>query len=374
MAAVEKVGIVGSGASGLTAAVLLADAGIDVEILEKTDGPSTLGSGITLQGNALRIFKQLGIRDQMEAKGFAFSTLGLRAPDPDGTVLAVIDDIRTGGEDLPSTLGMNRPELADIVRGRAVDAGVRIRYSSHVTGVKDDGESVAAVLSDGATRHYDVLIGADGIHSRVRREIGIETEPESTGMGIWRAFVDRPEEVVRTDLTYGGRCYIAGYCPTGEHSMYAYLVEDAQDRHDVDGSRIMTELATSYGGPWNEIRKSLEAGARVNYTHFTAHLVDGPWNRGRTVIIGDAAHSCPPTIAQGAAMAVEDAAVLAELLIESDQLDDAVWQAFSARRLERAREVVEASVQLGQWMLDGVTDADVPGLLNRISNRVKEPA
>ena len=84
MAAVQNVGIVGAGAAGLTAAILLADAGVRVEILEKASEPQTLGSGITLQGNALRVFKQLGVWEQVESKGYPFSTLGLRAPDPAG--------------------------------------------------------------------------------------------------------------------------------------------------------------------------------------------------------------------------------------------------------------------------------------------------
>ena len=86
----------------------------------------------------------------------------------------------------------------------------------------------------------------------------------------------------------------------------------------------------------------------------------GAWHRGRVVLIGDAAHSCPPTLAQGAAQALEDAAVLAELLISADRLDEQLWAAFTARRFERAKSVVEASNQLGQWLLDHVR-GDVPG-------------
>jgi 2-polyprenyl-6-methoxyphenol hydroxylase-like FAD-dependent oxidoreductase len=106
MAAVQNVGIVGAGAAGLAAAILLADAGINVEVLEKAESPQTLGSGITLQGNALRILRQLGVWEQVEAKGYAFGTLGLRAPDPAATVIAVLEDMRTGGDDLPATMGM----------------------------------------------------------------------------------------------------------------------------------------------------------------------------------------------------------------------------------------------------------------------------
>jgi 2-polyprenyl-6-methoxyphenol hydroxylase-like FAD-dependent oxidoreductase len=374
MAAVQNVGIVGAGAAGLAAAILLADAGIQVEILEKADAPQTLGSGITLQGNALRVLRQLGVWDQVEAKGYGFSTLGLRAPDPNGTVLAVLEDIRTGGDDLPATMGMYRPDLTAILRERAEQAGARISYGRTVTGITDDGGSVTVSTADGGSSTYDLLIGADGLHSAVRKAIGIDVEPQPTGMGIWRAFVERPEEVVRTDLTYGGPCFIAGYCPTGPDTIYAYLVEKAQERKHEDGPRIMAELAAAYGGPWKEIRENLDHSARINYTWFTTHLVDGPWNRGRTVIIGDAAHSCPPTIAQGAAMAMEDAVVLAELLIKADDVTETLWKEFTDRRLDRAKAVVTASVQLGQWMLDGVRDANVPGLMHSISNLVKEPA
>ena len=183
-----------------------------------------------------------------------------------------------------------------------------------------------------------------------------------------------PDARTRTDLTYGGPCFIAGYCPTGPDTIYAYLVEKAQERKHEDGPRIMAELAAAYGGPWNEIRANLDHSARINYTWFTTHLVDGPWNRGRTVIIGDAAHSCPPTVAQGAAMALEDASVLAELLIRADDVTETLFKEFTDRRLDRAKAVVNASVQLGQWMLDGVRDADVPGLMRGLSVMLKEPA
>ena len=181
-------------------------------------------------------------------------------------------------------------------------------------------------------------------------------------MGIWRAFTRRPADIVRTDLTYGGPCYIAGYCPTGPDSMYAYLVEDAQDRSALTPQQqldTMRELSAGYHGPWDEIRELLDDPNRVNYTWFETHVLAGDWHRGRVVLIGDAAHSCPPTLAQGAAQALEDAAVLAELLIAADRLDEQLWAKFTARRFERAKTVVDASNQLGQWLMDHVR-GDVP--------------
>ena len=102
-------------------------------------------------------------------------------------------------------------------------------------------------------------------------------------------------------------------------------------------------------------------------------MVPAPWHRGRVVLIGDAAHSCPPTLAQGGAQALEDAAVLTELLPSRPALDDELWAQFTARRYERAKTVVEASNQLGQWLLDHV-QGDVPGLIAKVTALVSQPA
>jgi 2-polyprenyl-6-methoxyphenol hydroxylase-like FAD-dependent oxidoreductase len=111
----------------------------------------------------------------------------------------------------------------------------------------------------------------------------------------------------------------------------------------------------------------------VNYTWFETHVLDAPWNRGRVVLIGDAAHTCPPTIAQGGAMGLEDAAVLAELLTGRTALDQDLWDAFSARRYERARTVVDASNQLARWQLDRV-QGDIPALMRSIALLTSQPA
>ena len=376
MSAVSRVAIVGSGVAGTTAAILLAEGGVDVDVFEQKPDLSALGSGITLQGNALRVFDRLGVWDRVKEAGYAFDTTGLRAPGPDAPVIAQISDAPTGGPDYPAVAGMYRPDLARILADRATELGARIRYGTTVAGFTQDADGVDVTLSDGSTGRYDLLVGADGLHSDIRRQLGVEVEPERTGMGIWRAFVPRPEEVTNTELYYGGPVYIAGYTPTSDEMMYAFLVEPAQDRHlsSEEGVVVMKELSQAYGGPWNEIRDSLGGASRVNYTWFTKHVVPDAWNRGRVVLIGEAAHSCPPTIAQGAAQAAEDALVLSELLLTRDAVDQSLWDEFHARRLPRATEVVEASVQLGQWQIDHVQDADVPGLMRRIATLVSEPA
>jgi 2-polyprenyl-6-methoxyphenol hydroxylase-like FAD-dependent oxidoreductase len=376
MPAVNNVLVVGAGLAGAATAIHLAKAGVAVDLIEIKPDVAALGSGITLQGNALRELKALGVWDQVQAAGYAFDVTGFRAPDPAGTVLFEVPDAKTGGPDLPAVMGMPRPELAHILADRATDVGVKLRLGTTFTELTQDDAGVDVTFSDGSTGRYDLVVGADGVRSYTRRALGINLETKSVGMGIWRAFGPRPASVTRTDLIYGGPSYIAGYCPTGEDSLYAYIVEDAQDRSALSPEEqlaTMKQLSQAYHGPWDEIRESLTDPARVNYTWFETHVLPAPWNRGRVVLIGDAAHTCPPTIAQGGAMALEDAVVLAELLTERDTLDQGLWDAFTARRFERAKTVVDASNQLAQWQLDHV-QGDIPSLMRSIAMLTSQPA
>jgi 2-polyprenyl-6-methoxyphenol hydroxylase-like FAD-dependent oxidoreductase len=376
MSAVNSVLVVGGGLAGMGVAIHLASAGVAVDLVEVDPEISALGSGITLQGNALRELRSLGVWDQVERTGFGFDTAGLRAPDAEGTLLLEIPDVKTGGPDLPATFGMPRPDLARILADRAAEVGVKLRYGVTFTGLRPDDAGVEVSFTDDTVARYDLVIGADGLRSAVRHALGIDVEPRPLGMGIWRVFGPRPDTVTRTDLYYGGPSFIAGYCPTSQDSLYAYIVEAAQDRSMLSPEErlaTMRELASAYHGPWDEIRENLTDPTKVNYTWFKTHMVPAPWNRDRVVLIGEAAHSCPPTLAQGGAQALEDAAVLAEVLLTHDALTEQLWDAFHARRFARAKAVVDASNQLAQWQLDHV-QGDVPGLIREIATLVSQPA
>ncbi|MFF9774109.1 FAD-dependent oxidoreductase [Streptomyces sp. NPDC013978] len=366
--------VIGGGASGNAVTILLRRAGLAVDLVEaKPDWNVTTGSGITLQGNALRVLRELGVWEQVSASGHAFGTLGITTPD--GTVLHVAEDIRTGGDDLPATLGMQRPQLQRILIDAVRASGATVRLGVTAEALEQDAEGVSVRFGDGSEGRYDLVIGADGLGSATRAAIGITDKPEPTGMAIWRVAAPRPAGVDRTDLAYGGPAYIAGYTPTSENTLYAFVVEACRDRASIDPSSYADEMrraAQGYGGFWPEIARHITDPRKVNYTWFDSLLVEGSWHRGRVVLIGDAAHCCPPTLAQGAAMSLEDALVLTELLTSGRNWDDELFQSYYERRVARVRTVVEASVQIGQWQLDGVHDADVPGLIGRTMNLLKE--
>ncbi|WP_192583109.1 FAD-dependent oxidoreductase [Streptomyces albicerus] len=372
MARERTVLVVGGGTAGNAMTVLLRQAGITVDLVEIKPDWNVRGSGITLQGNALRVLREIGVWDEIREHSFCFESLGLTAPD--GTVLHVTEDIRTGGDDLPATLGMQRPVLQRILTDAVQASGARIRLGTTAEILTQDDSGVVVRFSDGTEGRYDLVVAADGLHSTTRAAIGIDDRPEPTGMAIWRVAAPRPAAVQRSDLAHGGPCYIAGYTPTGKDTLYAYLVEANRDRAAVPPesyAKEMRRLAEGYGGAWDEIRESITDPAKVNYTWFDRLLVEGSWHRGRVVLVGDAAHCCPPTMAQGAAMSLEDAWVLTRLLTSGAAWDETLLSGYYERRIARVWMVVDASVQIGQWQLDGVR-GDVPGLIGATMAALKE--
>ncbi|NEB02854.1 FAD-dependent monooxygenase [Streptomyces sp. SID13726] len=376
----RSVLVIGGGTSGNALTVLLRRAGIAVDLVEASpDWKASAGAGITLQGNALRVLREVGVLPGVEEHGYAAEGVALLAPD--GTVLQAHEELRTGGDDLPAHIGMERPVLQRLLIDAVRGSGADVRLGTTATAFAQDDKGVEVTFSDGTDRRYDLVVGADGLNSATRRAIGITEGPEPVGMGIWRAPAPRPAGVTRTEMIYGGPCFIAGYCPTGETTVYAYLVERARDRASLDLGGYadeMRSLSEGYGGVWPQLRAAFTDPKAVNYTWFDRHLVEGAWHRGRVVLVGDAVHACPPTFAQGAAMSLEDVLVLAELLAAAGSDDwgpaplDRLLTGYRARRMARVRMVVDASVQLARWLLDGERDADVPGLMFRTLSVLKE--
>ena len=185
-----------------------------------------------------------------------------------------------GGPDLPGTMGAVRGDIADILADEVVKAGVDVRLGTTVTAIDDRGDSVIATLSDGSTETVDLLVGADGIRSKVRGDDRHRGPSRSrSGMGIWRTVAKRPAEMDCSELYYGGPKYKAGYTPISDDLCYAFLLEENLDRSFVGegpNGALLKERGQGYGGIWGQVRDSLADDAIVNYQWIEAICVDVP--------------------------------------------------------------------------------------------------
>ena len=365
---IRRVLVVGGGTAGSVATLSMRQHGVDVVLAERQATWSTVGHGITLQGNALRALQQVGVADEVVAAGYPWAHVRFRTAD--GGLINEMPMPPLGGDDLPAGMGSMRFHLQRVL-SEAIDAsGADVRLGVGVDGIHDDGSSdgVEVTFSDGTSERFDLVVGADGIRSTVRRLIGIEDQPESVGMAIFRLEGPRPAAMTCSELFYGGPRYKAGFTPTSEDRMYAYVIDEDR-RLEEYGDRplheLMAERSEGYGGLWDEIRAAMGPDTLIDYRTLEALRINGPWHRGRVLLIGDAAHACPPMLAQGAAMAAEDGAVLGELLGQGHDTDK-LLALFMERRCERAQMVVENSVQLAKWELDPHSpSADPAGLMGR---------
>ncbi len=349
MSDVRRVLIVGGGIAGMALAIVLQGAGIAVEIAEIDKDWRVYGAGITITGPTLRAFDRLGLLDAVVAGGYCYDAT--RICDTDGNViLASRVAGRPMGPRIPNSGGILRPVLHRILSEATRASGAAIRLGVSVTTIAQTDESVSIIFPDGTSGSYDLVVGADGINSRVRAMLFPDAaKPAFTGQGCWRAVVPRPPEIDCAHVYVGGPIK-AGITPVSQNEMYLFLLQHVPGNPRMAEERwpeLLTEQLREFGGALGAVRDSLKSSSQINYRPLEKLLLQPPWHRGRAVLIGDAAHATTPHLASGAGLAVEDALVLGELLSSGATLDDAL-QRFVARRYERCRLVVENSVRLGE--------------------------
>ena len=363
---VSKVLVVGGGITGSVLSLALAQHGVQVDLVEISPVWHGVGHGITVQGNALRAFEKVGVLDEVMSRGVPFNQMRLLRAD--GTLIVEAPTPHTGGPRLPSTLGALRSDIQTVLCERIYAAGVNVRLGLSVTSLAQDAHRAYVEFSDTTTGTYDLVVGADGIRSTMRALLGITTTPQPSGMSIWRVVADRPAEMDCAEVYYGGPRYKAGYSPISKDKCYAYILDEDGTLEDFAPSapawQLMYDRSEGYGGTWGKIRQTIGPDSHVSHTRIEWLLVEDPWFRGRAIVIGDAAHACPPLIAQGAAMCAEDAVVLAEL-ITAKAPPAQTLPAFMARRRPRVEIVVRNSMKLVAWErnLEPHTDQDVAALM-----------
>jgi 2-polyprenyl-6-methoxyphenol hydroxylase-like FAD-dependent oxidoreductase len=376
MSDVRRVLVVGGGVGGLSTAIALRRLGIEVDVVEVNPNWDVYGVGIIQPGNALRALGMLGVVGECIAAGYPME--GVRSHDRDGNVLTDIDFEPPPGVTGPMMNGLPRPELHRILSERTLASGADVRTGVTIADLTQSADGVDVTFTDDTTGTYDLVVGADGINSLVRRLVfGAEPKPEYTGQLCWRYNLPRYPGLERLWM-FNGSFGRSGFVPLGEDLMYVLLIEKPPEGSPLrppedELADLMRERLAEYGGPIAEVRDQITDPSKVVVRPVEAILVPPPWHRGRVLLIGDAAHATSPHVGQGAAQAIEDAVVLAEELA-ADQPLDAALERFMDRRFERCKIVVEGSRQIGTWEKDGDTDnPDYPLTVARITNAVAAP-
>lgn len=368
MPAVEKVLIVGGGPAGLCAATVLNNRGIDAEIVEMNEDLRPLGSGLTMLGASLRALRMVDEEalERCVAEGAGHPALNFG--NVHGEILQRVELPQPAGPEYPGGFGIMRPVFWGLLAETAQKAGTRIRLSTTVSAIEQGSGAVEVELSDGTQEQYDLVVGADGLHSKVRELVFPDPpDPFYTGQTVWRAVVPRPAEVSDDMAMYYGPRLKAGCNPVSDEEMYIFVVENTPEVTRPPREQwpeLIQALLTEYQGVIGWARERMTDPDKIDRRPLQAILLPPPWYRGRVLLIGDAAHSTTPHLASGAAIAMEDAVVLGEVLGSHDDLHSALAD-FMERRFERCRLVVENSLQLGEWEKNpDDPDADPAGLSN----------
>ncbi|VXC24479.1 2-polyprenyl-6-methoxyphenol hydroxylase [Arthrobacter sp. 9AX] len=340
---INKVLIVGAGIGGLAAAAALGQRGVEVDVVEIRETATVLGVGINQPGNSLRALRELGVLDEVLAAGFTFDGNDYRDADDERIVLVPSS---LGQDDVPANCGLTRKDLHAILLKAAESAGATIQYGAEVADFSEDADGVDATFSNGENGRYDLVVAFDGIRSPMRRRVlGQELVPSYTGSAVWRKQVPRPASVTRTML-WQGEGVKGGVIPLSETHMYMLLVtvEPSDVRHpEQDLAPLLKQRLSGFKGLLGDIRDSLDEDPDgIVYSPLVEMNVPLPWHRGRVIVLGDAVHAAVPHLTQGAAMAVEDAVVLADELQRDRPLEESL-QVIEQLRHPRTELVFQAS-------------------------------
>lgn len=353
-AAVDKVLVIGGGFSGMAAAIQFRKAGIAVDLVEIDPSWRPLGAGITISGATLRALDTIGIYQDVVAQGWVADGVDLHTCE--GTRLAELPTPRPVGSNVAGG-GIMRPVLAALLARATRAAGVDVRLGCTYTGLQQDASGVGVEFTDGSSRRYDLVVGADGVHSTLRARLFPEVKPpEYIGQGVWRAVMPRPAAIVRPRMWFAQHIKL-GVNPVSKTHMYMFVTADRATKEHIAES-TWPEVFAGYMRLFTDplvqalIPHALEPEAAIDYRPLANLLVPAPWNRGRVVMIGDTVAATTPHLASGAGIGVESGIVLAEEMARHADVQTALDR-FHERRWERCRLVVQNSERLCRIEIEG---------------------
>jgi 2-polyprenyl-6-methoxyphenol hydroxylase-like FAD-dependent oxidoreductase len=342
----KKLIIAGGGIGGLTAALALNRAGIDVTVYERASAFTEVGAGMSLWPNATRVLHSLGVLEQVLASGEPVTQFNLNRPGG-----KLISAIPMTGFPTPA-LCIHRADLHRALRSRLPDGCLKSgqRFEAYA----QEADRVVVRFAGGIEASADGLIAADGINSAIRAQIHGACEPIFRGYCIWRGIAPEIPGAVQGHIseTWGsGRRF--GILPMGQGRVCWYATRNSLPSQEDAPQGRKSEVLSLFKDWHGPIPALIEATDPADIIKNDARDRKplGKWGDGRVTLLGDAAHPITPNVGQGACMAIEDAACLAKCLLGSSDVASA-FRSYEAMRVPRTAYVARQALRIGaigQW-------------------------
>ena len=330
-----RILIVGGGIAGLSAARALYRQGFRPQLIERAAEWPEAGTGIYMPANGLRALKALGLDGVVASRGFEITHQ--RFLNKSGSLLLDVNLKDVWGACGPCLAIPRRDFHGELVVG-AFELPLRLGMA--IASIRQSDDNVKAILEDGSSAEFDLIVGADGIRSTVRRLAFDGEEPRYVGQVSWRFVVDGFPEIDAWTVMLGrGKTFLT--IPLGQGRVYCYCDIGSTRRDDPTGGDLgrLRQLFEDFAEPAGRILECIE-GTDVLYFSTIEEVAQESSVRGRVVLIGDAAHGMSPNMAEGASLAIEDAVILAETIAEGRSLDESL-SSFAHRRDPRISLVRE---------------------------------
>jgi 6-hydroxynicotinate 3-monooxygenase len=363
----NRIAVVGAGLGGLTAAGFLQRSGFAVDVYEQAPAFSRIGAGIILSANATKVLRRLGLEDGLVAAGIKSQSYVSRAWDTGEIMAEFLFDAASEHHYGGPYVHIHRGDLHAVLE-RGVTPGT-IAFDYQLVDLRETNNSMRLSFANGAVREADIVIGADGIRSKVREFLLGPEPPQFAGAVAYRAIFPaaRLNGFKIPDCTkwWGRDRHCLPYYLTGKRDeVYAIGVVPASSWEHGDASipSSREQYLESFAGFHADLQRVLEAVESVTLWPIFDRERNDCWSGGsggnsggRVVLLGDACHPMRPFMAAGGAMAVEDAAILSRCLADFDALPDAL-SCYEATRIPRVADVQRISLE-NSWMR-GPTDTD----------------
>jgi salicylate hydroxylase len=360
-----RILIAGAGLGGLTAALALLKKGFDVEVFERASDLKEVGAGVQLAANGSRVLQELGLDAELRSIGTELSGKEIRLWNT-GRAWNFLDLGATSIERYGAPyLTLHRADLHDmLVRAVRREKPDAIRLNASAAGFEQSGDAARLILDKGEAIAGDALIGADGVHSKIRQALFGEDRATFTGCMAWRGLVSMaglPETITRSGGTFwlGPGAHIVTYpVRSGEELNFIGIINRDDWKIESWTTRGTTEECLSDFTGWHSDVQAMVRGIAIPYKWaLVVREPLGKWSVGRVSLLGDAGHSTLPLLAQGANMSLEDGLILARCLDKYRTDVVAGLKSYEAARLGRTTKIVRASAdQLGRNTHDALSD------------------